>query len=630
MEYINIQPGERVSYKEGNWVIKRIIDLQNVVLEDSDTGGMIKAKINDLKSAQVNALANDQRDLMLINDEEWLIAQKRFSIIQPILVDKRNGDLVKEICLQNNLNKSTLYRWISKYEQTGLLSSLVPQQKSGGRGKSRINPNVEAIIQECINKHYLSKQNKTVAKLCIEVALRCRQENLEVPHSHTVRNRVLSITERDKVKYRGGQKMYKEKYRPLIGSYPDAHFPLATIQIDHTIVDLVLVDDEYRVPIGRPHITLAIDVYSRMIVGYYISFDPPSTTSVGICLSTAILPKEELLVKLDVPGEWPCWGFMRTIHADNGKDFRGNMLKMACEEYGIEMTWRPVLEPRYGGHIERLMGTFGNEVHQLPGTTFSSIADKGDYNSNKMSAFTLREFEKWFVDFVVNVYHKRLHGGINTSPYQKFIIGILGDGKQLGTGIPSRIQNKEKVFLDFLPFVLRTVQEYGVSIDNIYYYHDVLQRWIHANEYEKGKKLKKRQFIFKRDPRDISLVYFYDPELKEYFPIPYRNVSRPAISAWEFKKAIQKLKDEGKSHIDEDAIFEAYERLSLMENSAVEKTLKSKRMLNKKLAKNLTSRSINGEKPQSESTSNIYVESVALTNENDIEPFDEIEYGSFE
>ena len=52
--------------------------------------------------------------------------------------------------------------------------------------------------------------------------------------------------------------------------------PLDIIQIDHTKVDVILVDEETRKPIGRPIITVAIDVFSRMIFGFYISFEGPS------------------------------------------------------------------------------------------------------------------------------------------------------------------------------------------------------------------------------------------------------------------------------------------------------------------------------------------------------------------
>jgi putative transposase len=38
---------------------------------------------------------------------------------------------------------------------------------------------------------------------------------------------------------------------------------VAQVQIDHTVVDLVVVDERHRLPIGRPYVTVGIDVFSR-------------------------------------------------------------------------------------------------------------------------------------------------------------------------------------------------------------------------------------------------------------------------------------------------------------------------------------------------------------------------------
>jgi putative transposase len=44
--------------------------------------------------------------------------------------------------------------------------------------------------------------------------------------------------------------------------------PLEVVQIDHTLVDVVVVDELERLPLGRPWLTLAIDVASRMVNGF--------------------------------------------------------------------------------------------------------------------------------------------------------------------------------------------------------------------------------------------------------------------------------------------------------------------------------------------------------------------------
>jgi transposase InsO family protein len=45
---------------------------------------------------------------------------------------------------------------------------------------------------------------------------------------------------------------------------------LAVAQIDHTPMDVIVVDEEHRQPIQRPSLTVVIEVYSRMVLGFSI------------------------------------------------------------------------------------------------------------------------------------------------------------------------------------------------------------------------------------------------------------------------------------------------------------------------------------------------------------------------
>jgi len=65
--------------------------------------------------------------------------------------------------------------------------------------------------------------------------------------------------------------------------------------------------------------------------------------------------KDRWLGRLGITSvDWPCWGTMGILHMDNAREFRGDMLKFACNEYDIDLHLRPVKKPRYGAHIERL------------------------------------------------------------------------------------------------------------------------------------------------------------------------------------------------------------------------------------------------------------------------------------
>jgi putative transposase len=53
----------------------------------------------------------------------------------------------------------------------------------------------------------------------------------------------------------------------------------------------------------------------------------------------------------------PICGIPDGIHLDNAKEFHSHALVRGAQEYGIELSYRPLGQPHYGGHIERLIGT---------------------------------------------------------------------------------------------------------------------------------------------------------------------------------------------------------------------------------------------------------------------------------
>jgi putative transposase len=105
-----------------------------------------------------------------------------------------------------------------------------------------------------------------------------------------------------------------------------------------------------------------------------------------------------------------------------------------------------------------------------------------------------------------------------------------------------------------------------VVSDFIYYHDPVLDKWIGAPE--PGNKRKAREFIFRYDPRDISYLIFWDPQLRQYFRIPYRNTAYPRISLWELKAIKVFIKDRGLKLENEEQIFLARKEMQRIEEQA--------------------------------------------------------------
>jgi putative transposase len=571
---MDIAPGVTVGADNKRYTVTHLLDMESVLAKDSETGKTERLCIKDLSVPKddKDKEASGEQEISLISDKDWQEGQRRFSIIRPLLTGRRTKEMVREIAEKEGVHPVTIYRWISVYERTERTSELIPTKPRGGKGKSRLTPEVEAIVGSVIKDVYLKKAS--IEKTCSEIRDRCSKANLQPPHNNTIRNRIAVITDRKKLERSAGPKAAADKFDLRPGTFPGADWPLAVVQIDHTKVDIILVDDIYRLPVGRPWITLAMDVFSRMVTGFYISFDPPGAMSVGLCIANSILPKEKWLAKYDITIPWSCWGFMKAIHLDNAKEFRGNMLKRACQVHGIDIEFRPVATPHYGGHIERLLGTLMEEIHSLPGTTFSNPVERADYDSDSQSAMTFTEFVEWLLTLITGVYHQRIHSALGTSPIKQYEKGIFGTKDNPGVGLPARIIDEDRLRLDFMPYLERVIHPFGVAIDNVHYADDVLRRYVKALDSDTGLT---RKFIFKRDPRDISVLYFYDPEIQQYFPIPYRDRSHPPISVWELREITRRLKEQGRKEINETLIFDAHRRMNEVREKSVRETKSARR-----------------------------------------------------
>lgn len=565
--------------------ISHLISVDSVLGVDLATNKSQKLAVETLKMVDLNAptalAANadepgGDRELLAYSDEEWKIGQQRFQAIKGLLNNPlRTRQETQRIATTHGVHVGTLYRWLNDYTNAGHVSALVPAKRGRKTGTMMLEDAPEAILQSAIEDVYLHKQRCSAQVVIEEVQRRCRLAKVASPHPNTVRNRINRIPDRERLRRRGHREEAKNLYTAIRGSFPGADHPFDFVEIDHTPADVITVDETHRQPVGRPFITLAIDVHTRMVAGLYLSYDPPSAASVGLCLAQAMCTKREYLAELGVEGSWPVWGRIGTVHCDNAREFRGATLTRGCEEHGINIAWRPVKVPNYGGHIERLMGTLAGELHKLPGTTFSNTHQRKGYDSMGQATLTLKELERHLVEFFVNVYHQRVHSELDMSPLRKWELGLVGNATTPGIGIMPMPQDPGRLLLDFMPFVERTVQPYGIQIDEITYYDPVLNPYINAVDPKNSKA--KRTFIVRRDPRNISQVHFFDPEGQRYCAIPYRNIGHPAMSLYELKEVRRKLLDEGRKGVDEHLIFEALDKMRARVAEATHKSKSARR-----------------------------------------------------
>ena len=511
-------------------------------------------------------------ELLSVAPPQWERALRYLRVVQRLSESSTRKRIeVAAAAAELSCGVAHLYELLGRYRSDPRLTSLLPHQRGPRPGGSLLSGEIDAVIDDAIQAVYLTRQKPRISDLLTEIRRRCRALQLKPPGRWAVTARLLAKPQSEVIARRLGRKAARDRFSPAVGSL-EPKWPLALVQIDHTLVDVIVVDSVTRMPIRRPWLTLAIDVYSRCVVGFHLTLEPPSATSVALCIAHAVLSKVPWLSERKIDAEWAMEGLIEHLHLDNAKEFHSEALRRGCEQYGIGIEYRPVRTPHYGGHIERLIGTMMGKVHLLPGTTFSDVGEKGDYDSEKNAAVTMDELERWLVHEITGVYHRQVHSALGTTPLAAWERGIAGDATSLGRGKPIAVPDPHRFLIDFLPIERRLVRREGISLHSISYWSDVLRTWVGVPE----------KMIVRYDPRNLSRIHLLGPDGR-YYDVPYRDVRRPPITLWEQRLALKRLREDGRSHVDESAIFRTIETMRKIADEAVRTTKTIRRQQERRL-----------------------------------------------
>ncbi|MBM7146723.1 Mu transposase C-terminal domain-containing protein [Enterobacter hormaechei] len=506
-----------------------------------------------------------EQGVATLPDAAWAQARQRAEIIGPLAaLDVVGHEAADAAAHALGLSRRQVYVLIRRARQgAGLVTDLARSRSGGGKGKGRLPESVERIIRELLQKRFLTKQKRSLAAFHREVAQACKAQKLRAPARNTVALRIAGLDPLKATRRREGQDASRS-LQGVGGEPPAVTAPLEQVQIDHTVIDLIVVDERDRQPIGRPYLSIAIDVFTRCVLGMVVTLEAPSSVSVGLCLVHVACDKRPWLEGLNIEMEWPMSGKPRLLYLDNAAEFKSEALRRGCEQHGIRLDYRPLGQPHYGGIVERIIGTAMQMIHdELPGTTFSNPDQRGDYDSENKAALTLRELERWLT-LAVGTYHGSVHNGLLQPPAARWAEAIAR------TGVPTVITRTTAFLVDFLPIIRRTLTRTGFVIDHIHYYADALKPWI-------ARRDRLPAFLIRRDPRDISRIWVLEPEGQHYLEIPYRTLSHPAVTLWEQRQALAKLRQQGREQVDESALFRMIGQMREIVSTAQKATRKARR-----------------------------------------------------
>lgn len=351
------------------------------------------------------------------------------------------------------------------------------------------------------------------------------------------------------------------------GAIPKPNRPLERVEIDHTPLDLILLDDETLYPIGRPYLTLLIDVFSKCIIGYFLSFRTPSYVSVAKAICHTMLPKQ----LLDPGGRdlWECHGKIENLVVDNAAEFWSESLDQFCLEAGINVHFNKPGEPWLKPFVERKFGVIQKlMIDELEGKTFSNSIERGDYNAVKGATYTFSTFVRAFEYWISEYYNWRPNQSKTHVPMLVWREGV----KKLP---PVEVSSIERINLPKLCGMkgLKTLQPSGITIDYLRYDSREL-----ADYRKQFQREKKRKLMTKLDVDDIGRIYVYLPEYERYLEVPCVDFKYASGLSYEHHQVIKAYKRKhnklyGKSGLD---FAEAQEHVSEIFSEAKEAAKKTK------------------------------------------------------
>lgn len=565
--------------------------------------------ISDIKNKDPHDLINTDykvQDFDVIEEKYRNTAIQRYNILKKIINmisrEDRNKEKI-EYCIKQAVEEmrednkfgevkmpgtSSVYRWLKTFEDAnGDIRSLVPNYKRcGGKGKSRLEDEIENVMESVIERKFKNKQRNSIQHIYYQIIrhiheknkFRCDKDKLEIPSYTTVYRRVQQHNQYEIMKSRYGQKIADQHFGESKKGVSVSR-PLERVEIDHTTLDLMLVDEEDRLPIGRPTLTYAVDKYTGYPLGFHVGYDPPSYYAVMMCLHHMIRPKNYVKEKFpEVENEWRSYGIPDTIVVDGGKDFQGKSLENACVQLGINIQDCPIRSPWFKGSIERHFRTLNDElVHTVPGTSFSNILDKGDYDPMKHACISMDEFLKAFHIWLIDFYAQKKNKGVNGIPAELWKEGI----KDAPIAYPP---NRDELIVLLAAIEHRTIQKYGIELQGIIYNSKELMplRKL-ANEYKENSKREARKVLIKYNPNDLSRIYVYDDltdrdgQYGQYIKVPAVNQEyTDGLSVWKHKVIKEYARKQTKEKLDEFALAEAKAKIEEIVNEEWSETKKSR------------------------------------------------------
>lgn len=523
MNTFTLKTGSEFEMVDATYRISRVLGHSEVVCENVETGDVIKMSVLQVSQAvESSALVVNDRmkgeaatcttSMQQLSSEKVLYRTNRKigyvrhirhyepNAVSGLKIERLVSEAAKALGDIAPPSARNVTRWLKKYDQDQSLAIPTRRRVAGKNNLSR------ALAVQSLDTHYLSKDQETLADCYDRYLVDCGHAG-QRPISISSFRRVLIS---DFSKYEVIEKRYskteaKKRFRtPFKVSSPER--PYQKLELDHTILDWVVLSDDRSVVIGRPTLVCILDVATKYVVAAYLSFLPPSVQTVMGALKMAFFPKnmeDPEFMCLTEP--WLGFGLPETLIVDNGLENHSHALSGLFQHMGlaINLEFCATRSPWQKPHVERFFAAAATFLKSHAGRVTKPRKGETQTSTDESAVLTFSELRSFLYRWVEEIHNKTPHSRTKLIPRVEFEAGMRSCP-------PFRIPVSAELF-DFCATreIHRTVGPHGVSLHGLTYGGHNL----HELKKRTGEKFSAR---IRYSPENLSNIYVFDTVRKEW------------------------------------------------------------------------------------------------------------------
>lgn len=436
--YINVKEGARFTCDNRVLEIKLVGETKIFFESDKGAVELLHTQFEELvRKGEIQAIPadpesetheEDRAEEILNNasETESAEARRRKNILDCLF----NGEAPPE-----KIPPRTLARWKSAQGLGERLYNhpvvgLLPRFSDRGDKKTeKINPVAKEIMLKLLDTEFETYVQKGLFAVYGGIKIECDRLQVKYPTYMTVSRYIDTLPKYVQTRKRKGRRAaYNNKpfyIRLEVNTPRHGDRPFQICHIDHTQLDIELIDPETGENYGRPWATFLVDAFTRRILAVYLTFEEPSYRSCMMVLRECVRRFNRL---------------PQTIVVDGGPEFRSQYFEMLMAAFEIIVKTRPAAEPRFGGVIERLFNTANKQlIHLLIGNTQITRDPRQmtkENNPKELAVWSLGPLFDALCDWAYNRYDIERHWTLKRAPRDLYAANLRLTGERRHRLIP--------------------------------------------------------------------------------------------------------------------------------------------------------------------------------------------------